>query len=158
MATKNRIFLAHASEDKHQVQQLYQQLKERGFSPWLDATDLIPGQNWREEIPKVIENAAVCLACLSKRSVAKEGYVQREFRYGLSAYAERPPGTIYLIPVRLDDCSVPDIHLPKLEASLRDLHWVDLFEAEGFERLVGCLLYTSPSPRDQRGSRMPSSA
>ena len=23
---------------------------------------------------------------------------------------------------------------------------------------VGCLLYTSPSPRDQRGSRMPSSA
>ena len=25
------------------------------------------------------------------------------------------------------------------------------------ERL-GCLLYTSPSPRDQRGSRMPSSA
>ena len=25
-------------------------------------------------------------------------------------------------------------------------------------RLQGCLLYTSPSPRDQRGSRMPSSA
>ena len=23
---------------------------------------------------------------------------------------------------------------------------------------IGCLLYTSPSPRDQRGSRMPSSA
>ena len=32
---------------------------------------------------------------------------------------------------------------------------------EGFEdvhHLKGCLLYTSPSPRDQRGSRMPSSA
>ena len=26
------------------------------------------------------------------------------------------------------------------------------------DRLYGCLLYTSPSPRDQRGSRMPSSA
>ena len=26
------------------------------------------------------------------------------------------------------------------------------------ERLIDCLLYTSPSPRDQRGSRMPSSA
>ena len=24
--------------------------------------------------------------------------------------------------------------------------------------VIGCLLYTSPSPRDQRGSRMPSSA
>ena len=27
-----------------------------------------------------------------------------------------------------------------------------------FDYLTGCLLYTSPSPRDQRGSRMPSSA
>ena len=26
------------------------------------------------------------------------------------------------------------------------------------ETLIVCLLYTSPSPRDQRGSRMPSSA
>ena len=30
--------------------------------------------------------------------------------------------------------------------------------AEELEMLKGCLLYTSPSPRDQRGSRMPSSA
>ena len=28
----------------------------------------------------------------------------------------------------------------------------------GLERYFACLLYTSPSPRDQRGSRMPSSA
>ena len=28
----------------------------------------------------------------------------------------------------------------------------------GHVLLEGCLLYTSPSPRDQRGSRMPSSA
>ena len=27
-----------------------------------------------------------------------------------------------------------------------------------FDDVEGCLLYTSPSPRDQRGSRMPSSA
>ena len=27
-----------------------------------------------------------------------------------------------------------------------------------YHRPRGCLLYTSPSPRDQRGSRMPSSA
>ena len=28
----------------------------------------------------------------------------------------------------------------------------------GYNVLMPCLLYTSPSPRDQRGSRMPSSA
>ena len=30
--------------------------------------------------------------------------------------------------------------------------------ADGAEFVMACLLYTSPSPRDQRGSRMPSSA
>ena len=33
----------------------------------------------------------------------------------------------------------------------------ETFVAE-FEKYFSCLLYTSPSPRDQRGSRMPSSA
>ena len=36
------------------------------------------------------------------------------------------------------------------------LHGVDLAVPKG--QLTICLLYTSPSPRDQRGSRMPSSA
>ena len=32
------------------------------------------------------------------------------------------------------------------------------FEKFAYDILLPCLLYTSPSPRDQRGSRMPSSA
>ena len=36
---------------------------------------------------------------------------------------------------------------------------IQVFDTEiGWEDLWDCLLYTSPSPRDQRGSRMPSSA
>ena len=31
-------------------------------------------------------------------------------------------------------------------------------DSEGMGTTMTCLLYTSPSPRDQRGSRMPSSA
>ena len=33
-----------------------------------------------------------------------------------------------------------------------------LLAYHAFEKYIACLLYTSPSPRDQRGSRMPSSA
>ena len=33
-----------------------------------------------------------------------------------------------------------------------------IMEPEHTPPMSGCLLYTSPSPRDQRGSRMPSSA
>ena len=40
-------------------------------------------------------------------------------------------------------------------------HWIAVakwLRFEGGVNYCSCLLYTSPSPRDQRGSRMPSSA
>ena len=37
-----------------------------------------------------------------------------------------------------------------------DLTFAKVLQKHGYQ--TGCLLYTSPSPRDQRGSRMPSSA
>ena len=35
---------------------------------------------------------------------------------------------------------------------------VDIVIEKNIIKSINCLLYTSPSPRDQRGSRMPSSA
>ena len=121
------------------MRQLYRELKALGFEPWLDSEDLLPGQVWKVEIPKAIRGAAVFLACLSSRSVAKVGYVQNEFRLALSAFGQRPAGSIYLIPVRLDDCEVPDLQMPDLGLRLRNLHWVDLFADDGLDRLVRAL-------------------
>ena len=45
-----------------------------------------------------------------------------------------------------------------LAAKVEPLLTFDLPPATLNERCDACLLYTSPSPRDQRGSRMPSSA
>lgn len=42
-----QIFLAHASEDKSRVRLLHEQLASKGFKPWLDEIDLLPGQQWR---------------------------------------------------------------------------------------------------------------
>ena len=36
--------------------------------------------------------------------------------------------------------------------------WLRLLQSREISSRYDCLLYTSPSPRDQRGSRMPSSA
>ena len=47
---------------------------------------------------------------------------------------------------------VSEAEIPIADIGFDLTPWVE----EGFS--VGCLLYTSPSPRDQRGSRMPSSA
>jgi hypothetical protein len=50
-----RIFLCHASEDKAQVREVYHLLRAiDGFEPWLDEEDLLPGQQWKREIPHSI--------------------------------------------------------------------------------------------------------
>ncbi|MFM7439971.1 MAG: toll/interleukin-1 receptor domain-containing protein, partial [Snowella sp.] len=63
-----RIFLAHAKEDKPQVRQLYQKLRDAGYQPWLDEINLIAGQNWQNEIPKAIRRSDIFVACLSSQS------------------------------------------------------------------------------------------
>ena len=136
-----QIFLAHASEDKAAVLDLYDRLKANGYKPWLDKKDLIPGQNWRKEIPKAIRNSQIFIACLSQRSVSKQGYVRREFRLALNEYAEKTSDTIYLIPLKFDECDMPDLELEQLGVSMSDIHWLDYWEPDGFENLVRAIEY-----------------
>ncbi|MEH2305164.1 toll/interleukin-1 receptor domain-containing protein, partial [Nostoc sp.] len=104
-----KIFLAHASEDKPLVRNLHSRLLSHGFKPWLDELDILPGQTWRTAIPRAIRESDIFIACLSQRSVQKQGYIQREFRLALETYAEKPPETIYLIPLKFDNCEIPDL-------------------------------------------------
>ena len=136
LPTITRVFLAHASEDKLPVREIHSKLEAHGFKPWLDEIDLLAGQNWQVEIQKAIRESDIFVACLSRLSVSKQGYVQREFRTALSVYAEKPPGSIYLIPLKLDKCEVPDFQLPQLGISLRDIQWLDYWLPNGFDRLV----------------------
>ena len=131
-----QIFIAHASEDKPQIRELYAKLKAAGYKPWLDEEDLIPGQNWREEIPKALKNSDLFLACLSSTSISKRGYIQREFKMAMEMLAELPPGNIYLIPLKLDDCQIPDLKQLEYRLNLRDIQWLDYYQPNGFEKLI----------------------
>ena len=124
-----RIFLCHASEDKAQVRAVYQRLQAiDGLEPWLDEEGLLPGQDWTREIPRALQTSDFILLFFSRNSVAKRGYVQREMKLALDAWQELPEGTIYTIPVRLDDCDMPE--------QFRRYHYANLFDPRGFERLI----------------------
>lgn len=123
-----RAFLCHSSTDKGVVRQLYSRLKDDGCSPWLDEEDLIAGQDWEYEIRKAVRGSHVVIACLSQKSVTKTGFVQKEIRYALSVADEQPEGTIYIIPLRLEACTVPD--------ALRKWHWIDYFQEGGHSKLL----------------------
>jgi len=103
-----KVFLCHASADKPTVRELYRQLTAEGWiDVWLDEMKLLPGQEWDMEIESAVEEADIVLVCLSTRSVDKEGYVQKELRFVLNIADEKPEGSIFVIPLRLDDCTVP---------------------------------------------------
>ncbi len=105
---KLRVFLCHSSQDKPIVRELYERLLSEGWiDPWLDKEKLLPGQEWELEIEKSVEISDAVVVCLSKSSVGKEGYFQKEIKKVLDLSDQKPDGTIFIIPLRLDDCEPP---------------------------------------------------
>jgi formylglycine-generating enzyme required for sulfatase activity len=130
---------------------LYNRLKQAGYKPWLDKKDLIPGQIWRDEIPKAIKASQIFLACLSGKSANKQGYIQRELRIALDTLGEMLPGTIFFIPMRLEECEIPDLRMSEVGLNLRDIHRLDYWEEDGFEQLERAITHQfNPEPEEPK--------
>jgi hypothetical protein len=125
---KLRVFLCHATSDKPLVKRLFQQLRRDNIDPWLDIENLLPGQDWNLEIKRAVRSSDVVIVCLSKSSVNKSGYVQKEIRYALDVADEQPEGTIFLIPLKLEECDIPE--------RLHNWQWVRFFDEDGNQRLM----------------------
>ncbi len=126
-----RIFLCYANEDESKVADLYARLEEDGFRPWMDRRDLLPGEDWEHEIKQAVRSAHIFLVCVSHHSVTRAGFVNREIVFALEVAEAQQEGTIFLIPVRLEETRVPD--------RIRRWHWCNYFESDGYERLVRAL-------------------
>lgn len=128
-----RVFLCHSSNDKPAVRDLYSRLRSDHIDPWLDEQKLLPGQDWNLEITKAVHASDVVLVCLSCGSVNRAGYIQKEIRYALDVADEQPEGTIFIIPLKLEECEVPE--------RLRRWQWVNYFEESGYRRLMNALQF-----------------
>jgi hypothetical protein len=106
-------------------------LKTAGFDPWLDDEHLLGGQLWESEIKRAIKECHFFIACLSKKSVNKRGFVQKELKQALGFVDEFPEGQIFVVPLKLEECEVP--------ASLQIYQHVDLLRSNGFDKLVTAL-------------------
>jgi hypothetical protein len=126
-----RVFLCHASGDKPAVRNLYKRLVDNGIEPWLDEINLLPGHDWQVEVSKAVRHSDVVIVCLSPASVRKTGFVQKEIGYALDVAEEQPEGSIFLVPLRLEDCVVPE--------RLRRFQWANLHSYDGFDRLMRSL-------------------
>ncbi len=130
-AMKPEVFLCYAWEDRSAVRRLCDQLASDGVSPWFDESSLLPGEDWDLAIRRALRRVHAVLVCLSRTAINKRGYVQKELRFALDVADEHPEGAIFIIPVRLEACEVPD--------RLQKWQWVDLFRSDGYAKLLSAL-------------------
>ncbi len=130
---------------------------------WRDRSNLWPGEDWRLNIRRAItDNALVFIACFSSVSVARsKSYQNEEITLAVEQLRQRRPEDPWLIPVRFDECDIPDIDLGA-GRTLSAIHCEDLFGGrynEGVERLVAAisrLLGQPSSPRTSVRAAVPS--
>lgn len=131
MNDQPQTFLSYTRADEAKVASLHDRLVAAGYRPWMDRLDVVGGEPWKSKITEAIQNSDFFLACLSRRSTTKRGYLQKEIRDALDTWREKLPDEIYLIPVRLEECEIPK--------NLTEFQWVDLFREDGWSQLLRAL-------------------
>jgi len=129
-----RVFISYAREDSRAARRLYKELEEAGIEPWLDQENLLPGQNWQQSIRQAIKNSKYFIALISKASVGKRGFVQKELKEALDVLDQYPDSDTFIVPIRLEECT------PEYQ-KLKELHWLDFYPdwKQGVDTLIDIL-------------------
>lgn len=115
---KTRIaFLSHSSKDKPFVRQLASDLKANGVQVWLDELSIKVGDSIPDRISQGLAESDYFLVALSRASTQSE-WVRRELNAALIKEVERR--AVSILPLKLDDCEVPEIIRDKKYANFSE--------------------------------------
>jgi tRNA A-37 threonylcarbamoyl transferase component Bud32 len=122
------VFVSYVREDSAEVDRLQTALEAAGVQVWRDIADLWPGEDWRAKIRQAItDKAMVFIACFSHNSLAREkSYQNEELILAIQELRSRRPDVPWLMPVRFDDCAIPDQDIGA-GRTLTSLQRADLF-------------------------------
>lgn len=146
------VFISYAHENSRDVERLTRALQAAGAEVWIDTASLWPGEDWRARIRHAItDGALVFIACFSRKSVnRKVGYQNEELYLAIEQLRLRPPDEPWLIPVRFDNCTLPELDIGG-GRTLGSLQRADLFRDpfdEKIIRLVKAVLRILPGNPD----------
>lgn len=134
--TTGHAFLSYVHEDSDGVDWLQAQLQTAGLEVWRDRDRLWGGDDWKRVLRHAIQDDALAfVACFSTTAVQKPKAVHREeLLFAIDEGRKLAPGVRWIIPVRFDDCEIPDYDLGG-GRRLTDLHRVDLFGSDQVRQL-----------------------
>jgi hypothetical protein len=120
-STASKIFISYAHEDAAVADLVVAALAAINLAPWIDRTQINPGDSFIEKMNQGLTKASYLLLLLSRASVASR-WVSREWMAAL-ATAET-----VILPLLVEDCEIPPL--------LRDIVYIDLRQKEtGLARL-----------------------
>ena len=126
-----KAFLCHSKRDKKAIRRLYAKLLKDNVRVWFDEKDLLPGQDWTLLIQWAVQDSDIVLICLSRAAIDNKGYIHREIQLALDIAQLQPEGSIFIVPVRLEECEIPQ--------RLQKYQWSSLFQRGGYSRLLSSL-------------------
>lgn len=107
--------------------------------------------DWRHEIRRAIRRAYAVVICFSQEVAARHrSGIYPEALLAIEEYRQLPPGSIYLIPVRLSECEIPPIELTPTR-TVQDLHHEDLFPPTHRGAALARLLQALATAKHERG-------
>lgn len=137
-------FISYVRDDARAVDRLDEALVSAGIDVWRDTDNLWPGQDWRERIRNAITSKSlVFIACFSTVGLTRaKSYQNEEITLAIDEMRKRPAAEPWIIPVRLDDCRIPDRYIGG-GLTFGSLQRADLFGASAsgnLDRLVSTVL------------------
>ena len=144
----NGVFISYVKENKKAVCEFYQNLKSHDINVWLDRNEIDPGARWKHAIRKAIREGAYFVACFSKEYNDRDKtYMNEELIIAIEELRQRPNDRIWFIPVKLNDCEIPDRNIGGGE-TLQDLQYVNLYEDwdSGIQRILKVVQSAVPEP------------
>ena len=108
---RDRVFLSYSRQDEGRVMAIYEMLEQAGGKPWIDRKNIPGGARWRSLIESQMRRSKHVLVFLSDHSVKTGGYFWMEMEIAVSL-AERRKKEVFLIPVELEECQLPDVLMP----------------------------------------------
>lgn len=147
--SKKHVFLSYCHDNRKDVAQLRDELVAVGEPVWWDQ-EILGGQDWKHEIRKAMKEAYAVVVCLSKESEARlKSGIYPELADAVQAYRQYAPGSVFLIPVRLSSCSIPDVEISDTK-TLGSLQVIDLFPPskrhDGLQNLIQSLQSAAEHP------------
>ncbi len=134
------IFISHSNKNKNEVLELSERLKRDGYKVWLDAWEILIGDDFPQKIVTGVKHSKFVAVWLTKDAV-NSFWVNEEWTIKLIKSAQSRNPVIF--PLKAEECEIPDLLLKRKYANFSKS-----FE-HGYAQLISALEHNSLKAMDE---------